>query len=101
MKKIIFILMVLIGTLSFSDCSVQAGKLMEKVMKEKFSYETDAYLDPQKSAKNKYETTVFDKDGGIVGVLTLDLKTGTVYSFDENNNKTTKIYQDRKNICTN
>ena len=74
---------------------------MEKVMKEKFSYETDAYLDPQKSAKNKYETTVFDKDGGIVGVLTLDLKTGTVYSFDENNNKTTKIYQDRKNICTN
>lgn len=100
MKKL-FILMLFVWTLSFSDCRIHAGKLMEKVMKEKFTYETDAYLELEKVGKNKYETTVFDKDGGIIGVLTLDLKTGTVYSFDENANKTTKIYQDRKNICTN
>ena len=99
MKKFLFVLVFVTSTLSFSDCNSQSKKLMEKVMKEKYSYETDAYLDPKKSSKDKYETTVFDETGAIIGQLTLNMQTGTVYSLDETTNKSVKIYQDRGITC--
>lgn len=110
MKKILLFLVIILGTLSFSNCDYQAEKVMKEVMRKKYwTRDTPyGYSELEKLSSNNYYTVVYNKEGVPMAYLAVNLLTGTVYNVNEDYKESSdhknykpkiKMLQNKKYIC--
>ena len=105
MKKGIFLLALITGTVAFSNCDIKAEKLLNTVIKEKLTVSKNdnlKYYSPEKDGDGYYKYQVFENhDTHTVNraYIELDMKTGTAYKMNIADDKLEKIYQDKSSVC--
>ena len=103
-KKRIFLLALITGAAAFSNCDAKAEKLLKTVIKEKLTVaENDnlKYLS-ETDEPDYYKYRIFeDHDTHTVyrAYVELDMKTGSVFKMNTENDRLEKIYQDKSSIC--
>ena len=104
MNKLIVGIYLVFGIISFSNCDLNAEKLLKTVIKEKLTVSPEdnlKYFSPEINGK-EYKYEVFeDHDTHTVNraYIELDMKTGTAYKMNIADDKLEKIYQDKKSVC--
>ena len=104
MKKLIIGIFLVFGIISYSNCNLNAEKLLEIVIKEKLTFSPEdnlKYFNPEVDGK-EYKYEVFeDHETHIVNraYLTLDMETGIVYKENIAEDKVEKIYQNENFSC--
>lgn len=110
MKKKLLLLVIILGTLSFSNCNSQIKNIMREVMRKKYwSRDTPySYSELYKLNSNNYYTVIFNKESVPMAYLAVNLSTGTVYNVNEDYKDTDdhknykpkiRMFQNKKYIC--
>jgi hypothetical protein len=105
MKKVIFILTLILGVSAFSNCDIKAEELINILIEKKLTVSKNdnlKYFEPETDGKGYYKYQVFeDHNTHIVNraYIELDMKTGTAYKLDIADDTLKKIYQNKKSIC--
>ena len=104
MRKLVVGIFLVLGIISFSDCSLNAEKLVTTVIKEKLTVSPEdnlKYFAPEINGK-EYKYEIFeDHDTHTVNraYIMLDMKTGIAYKENIADDKLEKIYENKSFIC--
>ena len=104
MRKMVLGISLIFGVISFSNCSLNADKLIKTVIKQKLTVsprDNLKYFPPEINGK-EYKYEVFeDHDTHTVNraYILIDMKTGTAYKENIADDKLEKIYQSKKIKC--
>lgn len=104
MKRAIIGIFLILGAISFSNCDLNAEKLIKTVIKRKLTFSSKdnlKYFAPEINGK-EYKYEIFeDHDTHTVNraYIMLDMKTGIAYKENIADDKLEKIYQNKSLIC--
>ncbi|ACZ07386.1 Uncharacterised protein [Sebaldella termitidis] len=104
MNKLIVGIYLVFGIISFSNCDLNAEKLLKTVIKEKLTVSPEdnlKYFNPEINGK-EYKYEIFeDHETHIVNraYVILNMETGIVYRENIAEDKVEKIYQNKNLSC--
>ena len=104
MRKLMIGIFLIFGVISFSNCALNADKLVKTVIKQKLTVSSKdnlKYFEPEVNGK-EYKYEIFeDHETHTVNraYIVLDMKTGIAYKENIADDKLEKIYQNKNLRC--